>query len=328
MKKSRIIVPALAMLTLSVAASVTGTVAWFTASRTASMSASSVAAVNTAGNLSYTLIAGVGTQVSSNSVTLSPMMDASVNATANFTDATPITNGDNIDVFTANFNSESHITGLTARKGTYFKDINSTKIYTLNSWQIKFTSNAVEDNYLYFDGRRTKSNIANPLEGQTFNVESEKVYKALRVYMASPTKKIIWAPYTGETEIYTAVQGGSIEEAIDPSVSFSGVSSQYGSLISKVENTDNVHVILNEKETVISDGSSFNSASSDASLLGTTLKSGTPLTVSCMIWFEGLDSSCVVQENSGISSVTALVNRVLNLSFYAVDSTTLTGARA
>ena len=45
MKKSRIIVPALAMLTLSVAASVTGTVAWFTASRTASMSVENLAAL-------------------------------------------------------------------------------------------------------------------------------------------------------------------------------------------------------------------------------------------------------------------------------------------
>ena len=58
MKKSRIIVPALAMLTLSVAASVTGTVAWFTASRTASIKASNLAAFNTDGDLSLILTAG------------------------------------------------------------------------------------------------------------------------------------------------------------------------------------------------------------------------------------------------------------------------------
>ena len=46
MKKSRIIVPALAMLTLSVAASVTGTVAWFSASRTKTLTANNLAVLN------------------------------------------------------------------------------------------------------------------------------------------------------------------------------------------------------------------------------------------------------------------------------------------
>ena len=80
MKKSRIIVPALAMLTLSVAASVTGTVAWFTASRTASMSATNVAAVNTAGNLSLTLAKGNQATEADNdakTISLQPMRDFS-----------------------------------------------------------------------------------------------------------------------------------------------------------------------------------------------------------------------------------------------------------
>ena len=39
MKKSKIIIPAAAILALSVGASITGTVAWFTAARTQTVSA-------------------------------------------------------------------------------------------------------------------------------------------------------------------------------------------------------------------------------------------------------------------------------------------------
>ena len=62
------------MLTLSVAASVTGTVAWFTASRTASITASNLAAFNTDGDLSLVLSAGnqAPSSVSGKNIQLKP----------------------------------------------------------------------------------------------------------------------------------------------------------------------------------------------------------------------------------------------------------------
>ena len=66
MKKSRIIVPALAMIALSTAASIVGSVAWFTASRTTSISAGSFSVVKTSTNLECELTEGVGTYVDSN----------------------------------------------------------------------------------------------------------------------------------------------------------------------------------------------------------------------------------------------------------------------
>ena len=51
MKKSKIIIPAAAILALSVGASVTGTVAWFTASRSVTLTGKNVAAINAAGDL-------------------------------------------------------------------------------------------------------------------------------------------------------------------------------------------------------------------------------------------------------------------------------------
>ena len=64
MKKSRIIIPALAMIAFSMAASISGAVAWFTATRTASIDAGTYAVVKTSANMNVTLTQGVGTTVS------------------------------------------------------------------------------------------------------------------------------------------------------------------------------------------------------------------------------------------------------------------------
>ena len=63
MKKSKIIIPALALIAFSVAASVTGAVAWFTASRSAQITAGSYSVVKTSAELSYKLTGGIGTSV-------------------------------------------------------------------------------------------------------------------------------------------------------------------------------------------------------------------------------------------------------------------------
>lgn len=70
MKKSRIIIPALAMIAFSVAASIAGTVAWFTASRTAQINAGTYAVVKTSAELKCVLSNGVGTTVSDSTVSL------------------------------------------------------------------------------------------------------------------------------------------------------------------------------------------------------------------------------------------------------------------
>ncbi len=63
MKKSKVLVPALAVLAFSTAASITGTVAWFTATRMATFNAGTFAVVNTNTNLAYDLSNGIGVTV-------------------------------------------------------------------------------------------------------------------------------------------------------------------------------------------------------------------------------------------------------------------------
>jgi hypothetical protein len=78
MKKSKIIVPAMAVIAFSTAASIAGSVAWFTASRTVTISGGSYAVVKTTSNLNAVATAGVGTSVNN---------DNSVNFTGKLTDA-------------------------------------------------------------------------------------------------------------------------------------------------------------------------------------------------------------------------------------------------
>ena len=60
-KKSKIIVPALGLILLSTAASISGSVAWFTANRTATVTAGEFAVIKTGDDLKVVLGAGVGT---------------------------------------------------------------------------------------------------------------------------------------------------------------------------------------------------------------------------------------------------------------------------
>ena len=86
MKKSKIIIPAAAILALSVGASVTGTVAWFTASRSVTLTANNVAAINAAGDLKVELAEGNGTKIEDNAVKLSYLRDVSMDVSGEKTD--------------------------------------------------------------------------------------------------------------------------------------------------------------------------------------------------------------------------------------------------
>ncbi len=70
MKKSKIIVPALAMIAFSAAASIAGSVAWFTASRQVTVDAGTYAVVKTNASLDCVVSAGAGTTVNDKVVTL------------------------------------------------------------------------------------------------------------------------------------------------------------------------------------------------------------------------------------------------------------------
>jgi hypothetical protein len=71
MKKSKVIIPAMALLLFSTAASITGTVAWFTSTRTFTTTVGNFSVVEAEGNLNCTLAADIGTTYDSVSNTVS-----------------------------------------------------------------------------------------------------------------------------------------------------------------------------------------------------------------------------------------------------------------
>lgn len=69
MKKTKIIIPGLALVALSTVASIAGSVAWFTASRTATVNAGSFSVVKTTSNLTCVVTAGMGTYLDASDTT-------------------------------------------------------------------------------------------------------------------------------------------------------------------------------------------------------------------------------------------------------------------
>ena len=134
MKKSRIIIPALAMIAFSVAASITGTVAWFTATRTANIDAGTYAVVKTTANLTKTVTAGIGTSVTDNVVTVDGVL----------TDGSFDHAGTNKYIYApdktgAKVGSRYALASATASNLTRGTDESSNTIYTAVTWNVKFS---------------------------------------------------------------------------------------------------------------------------------------------------------------------------------------------
>ena len=106
MKKSKIIVPALLILTLSTAAAVTGTVAWFTGSRLVTISASAITAFDPEAGLKVTLadVAHTSTTTAEGhadtpaAITIGALRDGSVD----------LTSASTATVYKANLNAEGN----------------------------------------------------------------------------------------------------------------------------------------------------------------------------------------------------------------------------
>lgn len=88
MKKSKVLIPAMALLLFSTAASITGTVAWFTSSRVFQMTAGDFEVAQLDGNLKVELAAGTGTSVAPSGKAIS------VNDGIKLTDSSVNTNGE------------------------------------------------------------------------------------------------------------------------------------------------------------------------------------------------------------------------------------------
>ena len=300
MKKSKIIIPAAAILALSVGASVTGTVAWFTAARTASFMGNNLAVVNAAGDLKVTLSAVTGCSLSadSKSVNLTYLRDASF---------------DGDKVYVADLSQDgTKIIGLSeAELGSYTtaqvkvgSGVAAKNVYKINQWKATFATSSAEKTYLFFNPDQAKSYVKQANYGPAAN----SIYRALRVMMKCGEKTMVWAPYTTDSTVYhvtKATTGLDIDATTQPA----DMAAKYGENIGETSNV--VRNVLTSE--VISEKSSSTAAANVAYCLSTELTKDASKEVNCSLWFEGLDSSCFT---SAADVTTAIAETMNNISFY------------
>lgn len=310
MKKSKIIIPAAAILALSVGASVTGTVAWFTASNRATVTANDLAVINAQGALTATNTAISGCSIeSSGNVKLNYLQDASYNYESDKTYVAVLDTDGKLVVGSREVPTNGHRTLLL---GTGKEE----DIYYVSQWTTKFETTSKENQYLFFDNHLDKSYLKD-------GVDDADVYKALRVSMVCGGKKILWAPYTGESTLYYLNKATTLAEGkqydVDgtekgESTNKQDVSVAFGDAVTRA---DKLGIIPNAKE-----GDSLSTTITDHKLLlSDALINTASVSVKITVWFEGLDQDCI-DGKAGLntSGTTAAIKKVLNLSYYAVAS--------
>lgn len=210
MKKSKIIVPALGLLLLSTAASVSGTVAWFTANNKYHTTVGSFAVVKTNDDLKVDLTAGVGTKVATDAIQLekvfsvgdpasdvtfkSKLTDASFDPTAKML-IEPDANGENVKAKTAAadlLDAESSLVRATIDDPEVAND--ETKIYSCVTWTMTFkvSFGAVATNYaLFLDNSDSASK-------SRFTTTGTTTAKGFRLAFVTSEYTTIWADLQGE----------------------------------------------------------------------------------------------------------------------------------
>ena len=206
MKKSRIIIPALALIALSTVASVTGTVAWFTASRSVTVTASEFAVTKTSSNLTVTL--GNGEYTTANTNTKSVSVNSKTILTHGSFDHVNknfyVPNSTASSVTEVSINDEALTTKLVQST-----DSDSNKIVTAVTWSMSLSvtfSQSGRDMALFFDKAGSSA-----YKSGTNNVLPTKTGLGFRVAFVAGTPTIsagtttssevtkVWAPNRNAT---------------------------------------------------------------------------------------------------------------------------------
>ena len=216
MKKSKIIIPALAIIAVSTAASIAGSVAWFTASRQASISAGTFAVVKTNANLQCDIEAGVATSIDTTGGT-----ETIVLGNNKLTDGS--VNHKTGKAYTPNDSGTGLITGdkqeidLTQSKATLDPlleraTLASGKVYTAATFDVTFTvafGALDKDMGLYLDAANSSFTVAGDNPGAPVTA------KGFRVAFIQ-----LEAPSTGSNIVPTVFAGLQNKETViedDPS---------------------------------------------------------------------------------------------------------------
>lgn len=275
MKKSRIILPAVALLTISTVAAASSTVAWFAASRDVTIDATQIAVYNPESNLNVTLadVAGTGT-TTANAV-------GQTHAKITFPD---YMRDGSVDAKDGKVYKQD-VVSKEFKESTWTEDKYSdgkTSVYRATSWTMKFEMAAVsnDDYAIFFNAENLKNLKAN--DGTT---ENGKISESFRLaFVVGGEVALVVAPFGTHGKL-TYVQ------AVD---------------INKTASTGEYDKVLNNSAT--KQATELASADQDTvkiaanGYIGTIASKGA-LNVTCYAWFEGTDEACVLPPTGEINTV-------------------------
>ena len=285
MKKSKLIVPAaLAVMLLSTAASVTGTVAWFTVNRAVDTYTGNFSVESVDGNLSLTAAAVTGTTESNGVVSIASgakMTDASYDASTGNLYRHPYTAAETNALATGHTFVEKTESEANWKR-TVTVNTTSTVYYYAVSWTYTFT-------YVYGSDTNTLNLYLSTDSGKSyFTKESanrnatgdhtEQTWKGFRIAFINS------AASTGSTVVWAQQQiGDNVKHIHATNTAETGVAQDSGVKV-LASDTAPANTVL---ETAESGGTSVNN------YIGQFTSSVTSITVKCVAWFEGTDPNVI-----------------------------------
>ncbi len=260
-KKSSVIVPALARIAVTATASVSGTVAWFTANRAVSASLNSFTAYDENGSLTITATNIQGTNVDGTTVTPTGLLtDASFDLTDVWTDVPS-------DVTSAQPTTFKKVSKTDYKTGNSAKiDDKTTKdVYYAVSWKytITFTAKSTTNVNLFFD-------LSSAFSGVKDNDTSHGFRIAMVADQEENPENIVWGVDDTKTHV-SEVKGATTTTA-----------------------TFDTYVQTNPGYTKKSDGAAIDNVDE---YLGTFTSTKTAINVTCTAWYEGTDAAVVSRKS-------------------------------
>ena len=287
MKKSKIIIPALGMLLLSTAASVSGTVAWFTTVSSADARITSFAVRKLGGDLDYSVAAGTGTVKSEPSnaksaITLNGTNPALCDASY-----------DHLAGVCYHANSNASAFPALASESAWSVSGNNMITYYAVSWTYTFT--------YQFGGDTTAVNLYLDAAGSTVSAtktddsaignSGNQTYKGFRIAFVNQQATDSAVDY-GRSVVWAKNQSAANCKFIDADTTISsGVYSNNG-VYSNADADDAMGDLLSSSNLAAL-GENGSGSTARADFLGQFTSTSTTITIKCVAWYEGTDPNVV-----------------------------------
>ena len=269
MKKTKVIIPAMGILVLSTAAAVTGTVAWFTASRVKSLTMSNITVYNPESGLEMTVANVANTTVTpaTDSTPANVEHSALRDASVDMSQATPA-------VWASILDDSGEVSGFRSVASPYAAGtVSGTNIFYATAFEVKFNLTATTGyNFeLFFDAEESLNTVTALTAG------TNDVLSALRIGIKTSSNYVVWAPRTVDAGVKKITAANTAAAGVTESKAIIGDANTLPATTNDVLN------------------SGYNSNAAYLGQVPFKVQSGeqTYLSATVYTWFEGTDSKCI-----------------------------------